>query len=126
VQFKTLPRHKKETAIQVFINRVEAVPKHNTDLEITVYWNDGSTHKTTKPLFKENGWLKSESDRLIELVESGADQTTIAETFPERSWRLIKMKYHSMTGNKITLKDKPIHNNEKFEDFCEREQFGAR
>jgi hypothetical protein len=120
LQFKTLPRHKKETAIQVFINRVEAVPKHDTDLVIAVYCNDGSTHTTTIPLFKESGWLKTESDTLIELVESGADQVTIAETFPQRSWKLIKMKYHSMTGNKITLKDKPIHNRDKFEEFLER------
>mgnify|MGYP001251471464 CR=1 FL=1 len=65
-------------------------------------------------------WLPHEIDRLLELVESGANRVEIARAFPDRTWRVIYCKYTYLTDNSLPRESRnTIRKHETFYEYAE-------
>jgi hypothetical protein len=102
----------------VCIRRVVASIDQN-DIILTFYWNDGTTSKRTIAAKGEDGWTNAETTLLVELAESGADQLTIWESLPDRTWRAIAYRYQILTGKTLKNPHK-AQSKEKYEDYLWR------
>lgn len=79
----------------LFTSKVQARMVERDAIHLRIYWQDRSESEIT--LVKQTGngayWTTSELDELVELMQSGADQITIAAAFPDRTWASIRRKY---------------------------------
>ncbi len=106
--------------IPVCIRSIEvALDRH--DLVLTIIYNDGASEVCALPR-KDRGWTNEERARLVELVEGGADQETIAQALPDRRWHEIQFNYKKFTGKPLMVSPKPIHNTETWERYCWRRE----
>jgi DNA invertase Pin-like site-specific DNA recombinase len=119
-----MTRDEKRVVLQAFIHTIEASAMPAHALRLTVYWKDGTSDEMVLPRQATTGtcWLPEETQELLRLVESGASQIEIAQTFPERKWKAIRLRYWRETGSgaELTFRPKPIKDEESFLDYLER------
>ena len=98
------PEEQKHGILHLLITRIEALSTEEHELDLTVYWFDGSVdnllveHKSAKG----KTWTRSDTKTLLQLFDDGATQLQIAKAFPERMWGNIYKKLS-------TLRDETAH-----------------
>jgi hypothetical protein len=114
----------KRTVLHTFIKIIQATEVDGCGLQLTVVWVDESTDAVVLPKMMKHGWrtwLASEIDRLLALIDSGASQVAIAQTFPERTWRQIMDKIADLQGSgSVYFSPKPMHEAETYAMYMER------
>ncbi len=68
-------------------------------------------------------WTEAEAQILVELMESDAEQLTIAKAFPNRTWRAIKLHYWAIVSKGRERERKLIcvvNKNETYNEYLQR------
>jgi hypothetical protein len=118
-----MTHNEKCVLLQSFIDHVEATPYDKHGLQLTIVWRDLSRDTILIPRLptKGDGWSYEATERMIELLDSGASQVEIASEFPEQTWRRIRDKIFRMRGSKAALfSPKPIRSLETHSEFIAR------
>ncbi len=114
----------KRTVLHTFIKIIQATEVDGCGLQLMVIWVDDSTDTVVLPKMMKHGWrtwLASESERLLELIDSGASQVAIAQAFPERTWKQIMDKIADLRGSgSVYFSPKPMHETETYAMYMER------
>ena len=83
-----MSRDEKREVLLAFIQRIEAAPTDGQGLQLIIRWKDATSDKILLPRRSSTCtyWLPHETEELLTLVHSGADQVRIARAFPHRKW----------------------------------------
>lgn len=117
-----LSRENKRVILHAFIDRIEAYPIRQHVVRFVIRWRDGGMDEVT--LTKSNTvgttWFPNEIERLLSLVDAGASQIEIAQSFPTRKWELIRFKFYRLRGYYLHFSPKLIRDFETYESFIVR------
>lgn len=120
----SLTREEIRAIFTSLVDYIEAEKIGERLLRFAVFWLDGTSDEFTLPKQMDNGWrewLPSESDTLLELIQSGASQVEIAQNFPERTWKMINNKIARLVGTgRVRFSPHPIRYWETFEMYRKR------
>jgi hypothetical protein len=94
---------KKRAILHVFIHQIIATPGENLSLHLEIRWNDTSKNEITLASTARHAmqWTQEDVARLVALGQANEDPITIASQFPDRTWRGLRWKYHSVTGESL-------------------------
>lgn len=113
--------------VHLFVARIEATKLDDQAIHLRIIWQDASENEVTLPRDAGNGkfWMTEEMDKLVALMQSGADQITVAAAFPDRSWGKIRRRYVLYTKDlgkyeRLTISPKPIREYETYNEYLKR------
>lgn len=118
-----MTRDEKIHVLRAFIDHVEATPIDDNGLVLEIVWRDTSRDKTLviRQTNGVDGWLKTEVDKLLQMVDAGASQIEIAASFPNRRWEYIRKRYEAeRPGQNLYFDPQPIPYLESYEMYIER------
>lgn len=120
-----MTRAAQREVVHGFVHRVEAVSREYLGLDMVIYWTDGG--QTHAYIASRPGgyllWTEKEKQRVIQLVESEADQIEIARAFPDRSWNSIMQQYYLLVPQAKRVKKRRrrlIQLNETYNEYVAR------
>ncbi len=114
----------KQAVAQGFISRIVVNPvgKHRV-ANVEICWLD-NTSDSIQVAYRTDGsivWFPKEVDALTQLIESQANQVTIAAALPDRNWRAIRLKAYEIIGQRsFQVSPKPIREDETYPQYLER------
>jgi DNA invertase Pin-like site-specific DNA recombinase len=122
--WSNMTRDEQRVVLTAFINRIEAMPVAGHGLHLVICWRDNKTDEITLPRQSTTGtnWLPEETERLLELLGTAETQMEIAQEFPGRKWKDIRLKVAHETGesSKLKFRPKPIKDDESYQDYLHR------
>lgn len=122
--WSNMTRDEQRVVLAAFINRIEATPVAGHGLHLVICWRDTKTDEITLPRQSTTGtnWLPEETAWLLELLETAEAQLEIAQAFPNRKWKDIRLKVAHATGESSKLKfhPKPVKDDESYHDYLRR------
>ncbi len=120
----TLLRDEQRAILHTFIDHIQATQTDGTGIRLIVQWIDGSCDTVVLAKQTKNGWrnwLESETNTLLHMVATGAEQVEIAAAFPSRTWKQIMDKIAAHLGyGTADFALHPIREDETYEDFAQR------
>jgi DNA invertase Pin-like site-specific DNA recombinase len=119
-----MTRDEQRVVLTALISRIEATPIGGHGLQLVICWKDNKTDEITLPRQSTTGinWLPEETKRLLELLDTAETQIEIAQEFPERKWKDIRLKVAHATGesSKLRYRPKPVKDNESYKEYLQR------
>jgi DNA invertase Pin-like site-specific DNA recombinase len=107
--------------LNTFVNRVEVTPVLPNGLDLLIQWKDGSASSVS--IVGKAGphlsWTQEENQRLITLMDSGADQLTIAAAFPDRTWTALYIHYLKLVKPEARKRARHYHIMDDYETYNE-------
>jgi hypothetical protein len=123
-EWEKLSRNEKRVILRACIKRIDAREWERLSLHFVIHWLDNTQSEFILPKQTHNGWrhwLSSETDQLLTMVDRGASQVEIAQTFPDRTWQMIKYKVEKIRGmGSCQIFPLPIYHDETYPMYSKR------